>query len=154
MRGRKKCSHNDTLKIQSSANAQGQKSIVCNSGGGSRGGCILVSGLQSPRSKAGSSRNFFLPIGLWYQLPNKSGVNFTTQVKFKPKSLQHYSRIYESKHLECLQDFATLKFQCLYVRYMIYSFVRVLKGYVFKSFALQTIWRTTLKILLPSPLSK
>lgn len=151
MWGRKKCSHNDTLKIQDSANAQGQNSIIHNRRGVMVWGYFLASVLQFSKSKAGSSRNFFLPIGLWYQLPNKSGVNFTTQVKFKPKRLQHYSRIYESKHVECLQDFATLKFQCLYVRCMIYSFVCVLKGYVFKSFAPQTIWGTELAILLPFP---
>lgn len=152
MWGRKTCSHNDTSKIQGSANAWGWKSVICNAGGGVGG--ILVSGLRFPRSKTGSSRNFFLPIGLWYQLPNKSGVNFTTQVKFKPKRLHHYSRIYESKHVECLQGFATLKFQCLYVRCMIYSFVCILKGSVFKRFAGQTIFRTKLKMLPPAPPSQ
>lgn len=87
---------------------------------------------QRPKSNGRSSRTFFLPIGLWYQLPNKSGVNFTVQVKRKPKRLQHYPRIYESKQMECLRDFETLKCQCLSVRYMYLdsqgTFLRALQG--------------------------
>lgn len=30
-------------------------------------------------------QSLLFPIGLWYSLPNKSWVNFTTQVQFKPK---------------------------------------------------------------------